>query len=140
MLDTLAVELRTPRYSQTFPLETKRSMVKGTLTYYAMAGTNASLEMVCRDIFGSAEVLDWYEYGGEPGYFRIQTDNGSITDEQVQEFIAVAESVKRLSAWLDKIEIVVTAKEELFMGAVLLQRVIQRFGSKDIKPIEGGEY
>ena len=27
-----------------------------------------------------------------------------------------------------------------FLGAVLLQRVIQRFGSKDIKPLEGGEY
>ncbi len=140
LLDVLAAELRTPKYSEAYPIETKRSMVKGTLVYYATAGTTAALEMVCRDIFGSAEVVEWYEYGGEPGYFRIQTDNPNITDENVHEFIAVAEKVKRLSAWLDKIEIVVTAKQELFVGVVFMQRVIHRFASKDIKPLEGGEY
>lgn len=140
LLDVLAVELRTPQYSETFPVETKRSMIKGSLAYYAMAGTNAALEMVCKDIFGSAEVIDWYDYGGETGYFKIQTDNPNITDENVHEFVAVAENVKRLSAWLDKIEIMITAKQEVFMGAFLMQRVVHKFGNRDIKPLNGGEY
>ena len=140
LLDILAIELRTPQYSEKFPLETKRNMIKGTLAYYAMAGTNAALEMVCKDIFGSAEVIDWYDYGGEPGCFIIQTDNPNITDENVYEFIAVAENVKRLSAWLDRVEILFTAKQELFTGAFLMQRVVHKFGNKDIKPLEGSEY
>lgn len=140
LLDVLAVELRTPQYSETFPIETKRNMIKGTLVYYATAGTNAALEMICKEIFGSAEVIDWYDYGGEPGYFKIQTDNPNITDENVHEFVAVAENVKRLSAWLDKIEIMITAKQEVFMGAFLMQRVVHKFGNRDIKPLNGGEY
>lgn len=140
LLDVLAVELRTPQYSEKFPVETKRNMIKGTLAYYATAGTNAALEMICKEIFGSAEVIDWYDYGGEPGYFKIQTDNPNITDENVHEFVAVAENVKRLSAWLDKIEIMITAKQEVFMGAFLMQRVVHKFGNRDIKPLNGGEY
>lgn len=127
LLDILAAELRTPQYSESYPLETKRSMVKGTLAYYATAGTKAALEAVCRDIFGSAEALEWYEYGGTPGYFRIQTDNPSVTDENVREFIAVAEGVKRLSAWLDGIELVLTARQEIFAGSILHTGTAHRF-------------
>lgn len=127
MLDILATELRTPQYSETFPLDTKRSMVKGTLAYYATAGTKAALETVCRDIFGSAEALEWYEYGGTPGYFRIQTDNPGVTDENVREFIKIAEGVKRLSAWLDGIELVLTSKQEIFAGSILHTGTTHRF-------------
>lgn len=127
LLDILAAELRTPQYLESYPLETKRSMVKGTLAYYATAGTKAALEAVCQDIFGSAEALEWYEYGGMPGYFRIQTDNPNVTDENVREFIAVAECVKRLSAWLDGIELVLTAKQEIFIGCILHTGTAHRF-------------
>lgn len=140
LLDVLAAELRAPKYEEGYPVEVKRSIVKGALIYYATAGTTAALEQVCRDIFGSAEVVEWYEYGGEPGYFRIHTENAGITDETVREFIAVAQTVKRLSAWLDKLEIVVTAKQELFAGATLLQRVVQHFGNREVRPSQGGEY
>lgn len=127
LLDILAAELRTPQYAETFPVETKRSMVKGTLAYYATAGTKAALETVCRDIFGSAVVKEWYEYGGQPGYFRIETDNPHVTDANVQEFIAVAEGVKRLSAWLDGIELLLTAKQEIFAGIVWHTGTTHRF-------------
>lgn len=127
LLDILAAELRTPQYSETFPVATKRSMVKGTLAYYATAGTKAALETVCRDIFGSAEVKEWYEYGGQPGYFRIETDNPYVTDANVNEFIAVAEGVKRLSSWLDGVELVLTAKQEVFAGLILHTGTTHRF-------------
>lgn len=127
LLDILAAELRTPQYLESYPVETKRNMVKGTLAYYATAGTKAALEAVCRDIFGSAEALEWYEYGGKPGYFRIQTDNPNTTDENVRDFIKVAEGVKRLSAWLDGIELVLTARQEIFAGSILHIGTTHRF-------------
>ena len=35
ILDVLAAELRTPAYNQKFPIEVKRKLVKGTMSFYA---------------------------------------------------------------------------------------------------------
>lgn len=119
ILDVLAAELRAPGYSESFSLDIKRSLVKGTLAYYSLAGTAEALKAVCTDIFGDASVLEWYEYNGRPGYFKITTNSPSVTTETVNEFIKTAESVKRLSAKLDGIEVVLSAKQEIFVAAVL---------------------
>lgn len=119
VLDVLAAEMRTPGYSESFSLQVKRSLVKGTLAYYSHAGTAEALKVVCAEIFGDAAVLEWYEYNGRPGYFKITTNSPSVTDNTINEFIKTAERVKRLSAKLDGIEVVLSAKQEIFVAAVL---------------------
>lgn len=119
ILDVVAAEMRTPGYSESFSLDVKRSLVKGTLAYYSHAGTAEALKAVCTEIFGDAAVLEWYEYNGRPGYFKITTNSPSVTTETVNAFIKTAERVKRLSAKLDGIEVVLSAKQEIFVGAVL---------------------
>lgn len=119
VLDVLAAEMRTPGYSESFSMEVKRSLVKGTLAYYSHAGTAEALKAVCTEIFGDAAVLEWYEYNGRPGYFKITTNSPSVTDETINDFIKTAEGVKRLSAKLDGIEVVLSAKQEIFVAAVL---------------------
>lgn len=108
MCDALALELRTPQYDAGLPLATKRELVRNTLTYYALAGTKGAVERITGDIFGSAAVQEWFEYGGAPGYFKVTTDNPAVTDENVGEFRRVAEAVKRLSAHLEKVELTLT--------------------------------
>lgn len=43
LLDCLAVELRTPAYSQDYPVETKRTLVRESLLFYARMGTPAAV-------------------------------------------------------------------------------------------------
>ena len=71
VLDVLAVELRTPAYDETLPVETKRTLIKGTLEFYAHLGTPWAVNWVIRSIFGNGKVTDWYEYGGEAHHFRV---------------------------------------------------------------------
>lgn len=41
VLDVLAAELRTPAYDEALPVETKRELISGTLTFYTHMGTPA---------------------------------------------------------------------------------------------------
>lgn len=103
ILDILAVELRLPYYDQTFSTTVKRELIKGALQYWATAGTVESLSKILANIFGDAEIEEWFEYGGEPGYFRILTSNPNVTGETLTQFTKTAQDVKRLSAWLEEV-------------------------------------
>lgn len=106
VLDILAFELQIPKYKDSYPLTTKRRMVLNGLVYWSRMGTVGAMEDLCSDIFSNATLTEWFDYDGEPGHFRITTDNIRITDDDVKEFHKVINTVKRLSAHLDEIELV----------------------------------
>lgn len=105
LLDCLAVELRTPAYSQDYPVETKRTLVRESLLFYARMGTPAAVDRLIQAIFGSGEIQEWYQYGGEPHHFRAAIGANGITigPAELDAFRRVLSSVKRLSSWLDSI-------------------------------------
>lgn len=101
VLDILAVELRIPYYNRDYATPVKRELIKGAIQYWATAGTVGSLTKILEDIFGDAEIEDWYTYNSSPGYFRILTNNPNVTGDTLKQFEETAKNVKRLSAWLD---------------------------------------
>lgn len=103
VLDILAEELRLPYYDNTYKTALKRELVKGALQYWATTGTVGSLTKILENIFGDAEIEEWFQYGGEPGYFRILTTNPNVTGETLAQFTRTAQEVKRLSAWLEEV-------------------------------------
>lgn len=103
ILDILAVELRLPYYDQTYATAVKRELIKGALQYWATAGTVESLSKILSNIFGDAEIEEWFEYGGNPGYFRIVTTNPNVSGDTLAHFTKTAQDVKRLSAWLEEV-------------------------------------
>lgn len=105
ILDILAVELRTPAYDEAMPVETKRTLIEGTLEFYAHLGTPWAVNWVIRSIFGNGKVAEWYEYGGEPHHFRVSAMNDGTfeTLEGLAAFIRMISTVKRLSSWIDGI-------------------------------------
>lgn len=107
ILDILAVELRTPAYDETFPIETKRKLIKGTLAFYARLGTPWAVNWVIRTIFGNGQISEWFTYGGEPHHFRVSAMNDGTfeTLEGLAAFIRMISTVKRLSSWIDGITV-----------------------------------
>lgn len=108
VLDIMAHDLCVPEYLESFEIGVKRALIQGALTYWSKAGTKAAVEHLCRDIFGDATVIEWYEYDGNPGYFKVTTTNPTITVENVYHFRRAVESIKRLSAWLEKVELLLS--------------------------------
>lgn len=119
--DRLAVEWRVPQYSEEYSISVKRELIKSTLSVYSNAGTKAAVENLVSTIFGSAEVEEWFEYGGEPCHFTITTDNPDVNSGDVAEFKAAAERLKRLSAWLDEIVLALTVETQKLYGGCFIR-------------------
>lgn len=99
IIDVLAIELRTQYYDESFPLERKRELVKGTMSWYNKAGTVSAVQEMIDKVFSSGFVLEWYEIGGEPGTFQISTTT-LITPELIAQFNEAIKNVKNVRSHL----------------------------------------
>lgn len=106
-LDAMAVELQTPLYKNDYPLTVKRQIVKNSMLYYIRSGTRGAVEELLADIYQGAEVEEWFEYGGEPNYFRVAIDISRTT-------VPVAEMTPaELESWLYSVKRASSALESL---------------------------
>lgn len=106
-LDALAVELQTPLYKNDYPLTVKRQIVKNSMLYYIRSGTRGAVEELLADIYQGADVEEWFEYGGEPNYFRVAIDISRTT-------VPVAEMAPaELESWLYSVKRASSALESL---------------------------
>lgn len=130
ILDYLAVELRTPAYKDTFPVDVKRRLIAGTLPFYATLGTPAAVDWIIQAIFGSGRIEEWFEYGGEPHHFRVSVRNNETFNSLngLANFLRLVASIKRLSSWLDEITVTTDMVERiLYFGGA--------FGAQTALPI-----
>ena len=124
-LDALAVELQTPLYKNDYPLTVKRQIVKNSMLYYIRSGTRGAVEELLADMYQGAEVEEWFEYGGEPNYFRVAIDISRTTVPVAEMTPAELEgwlySVKRASSALESLSymirhaIIIGCKVEAFL-------------------------
>lgn len=95
VVDKLAYQSHVDYWNDSWPLATKRQVVKDSIRLHRIAGTRGAVEDVIDAVWdGGATVQEWWEYGGEPGTFQvIPTD--SQTAAQVTQFIDSIRKVKR---------------------------------------------
>lgn len=115
VLDLLAVELRTQYYSDDLDIEAKRSLVRNTMIWYMTAGTPAAVEELVAAVFGEGEVTEWFEYGGEPYYFKIKT-NATLREDMMTYFSEMIRRVKNTRSHLEAIEIHRTINQPYYAG------------------------
>lgn len=77
VLDILAVDLRADWYDFNYSLETKRAMIRDSFYVHRKKGTKGAIAKALSDIFPNSTVQEWFEYGGDPYYFRVVID---VTD------------------------------------------------------------
>lgn len=105
-LDMLAEELNISWYDKTAALDVKRKIIKDSDIVHSKLGTNWAALRVIETYFGEGNIVDWYEYGGEPYHFKVQTINQSILNAKAEAFMKILNAVKRKSAVLDSIELI----------------------------------
>ncbi|WP_020621173.1 phage tail protein I [Paenibacillus daejeonensis] len=105
LIDELAWQLHVDFYDPELPLEQKQDLVRFSLRWHKRKGTPSAVNELISTIFGSGTVVEWYEYGGEPGYFRVRTSDPSANADRAAQFLAAINSVKNERSWLEAIEI-----------------------------------
>jgi phage tail P2-like protein len=116
VLDTLAVEQKTPIYDSTYSVETKRALILGTASFYAKLGTPEAVNWLIRTMFGSGEIREWFQYGGQPHHFKIMGISAKAMENGYEEFLQILSKIKRLSSHLDTVQVKTGARQQIYAG------------------------
>ena len=126
-LDDLAWELNLPWYKADAPIGTKRELIRSANDVHSTTGTKAAVENIIQTYFGDGKVLEWFEYGGQPGYFRVESTNPTVNNERMTEFLHLLSQVKRASSKLESIEINLSSRMVLAAGVALHEVSAERY-------------
>ena len=133
-LDDLAWELNILWYDYAASLAVKRDLIKNSDKVWQYIGTKWAVENVISSYFGEGHIEEWFEYGGQPGRFRVVAKNPSLADEALQEFINVLNKVKRASAKLDGISIALDGELNLSAGVAYHETGFERYAIGAVAP------
>lgn len=115
-LDALAWELNIDWYRLDASIEIKKQLIKDSDKMHQKLGTKWAVERIIKTYFGDGYVVEWFDYDGEPGHFKIISSNPTITNENLAEFLSLLNKVKRASSHLDGITISLTGQMKLHAG------------------------
>lgn len=127
-LDAIAWEQNIAWYDAGATVEIKRDIIKNAVQVQRHLGTKWAVESVVYSYFGDGYMMEWFEYNGEPGYFRIYSTNPSLTNEKLSEFLNLLNKVKRASAVLEGIYITLTGTANLYAGTAFHEVGFEQYG------------
>lgn len=115
-LDEMAWELNIQWYDSTASIESKRAVIRNSDRVYEKLGTRYAVEQIVTDYFGTGQVREWFEYGGQPHHFKVLSDNPELVNKNLELFLKLLGVVKRRSSWLDAILIALTGEVYCYPG------------------------
>ena len=119
IVDELAWQLHVDFYEPDLPIDTKRLLVKNSLPWHMRKGTPAAVEELITALFDDGQVVEWFDYGGKPYFFKVVTFNQSVTQERAEAFIRAVNTAKNKRSRLEKVEITQVENLPLNFGTVV---------------------
>lgn len=124
LLDAMAAELDAPFYSSDMPIEQKRSIITAAFVYNSRIGTVSSVQELVAAAFGGGNIAEWYEYGGDPYYFKTDVTSKpplSVTRAGYEMFINNLDAVKPKRAKLDAAVFTRSAESKIDVGIAVIK-------------------
>lgn len=119
VVDMLAWDQHVDFYDSSLPIEQKRELVRNSGEWHQMKGTPWAVEQVVSIIFQNAKVSEWFEYGGQPGYFRVETEQTLTADTDLARLVRIVNATKRKSIWLENVTIKRNIEANLYFGGII---------------------
>ena len=143
-LDALATELNVLWYDVNLPIESKRALLANSDKVFMQLGTRAACVRVVRDVFGDADIQEFWEYtSGTPHHFRVVVQNASaLSAENEAKLVRMLDIVKRKSQWLHAIysETVRDVAARVAIGVVMYTEQLARIDTLQDNPSYNGAY
>ncbi len=119
VLDILAWQFHVDWYDSEASIDIKRKNVKSALLIQKTRGTPYAVELLIEELFGDGEVLEWFQYGGDPFHFKVLTANNSVTSTNLQKFLKAIDFVKNKRSRFDGVEITAADELNIYFGNVI---------------------
>lgn len=112
LLDILARDFKVDWWDPEYSLEEKRRTLKDSWRVHRLLGTRAAVETAISAIYPHTQVLEWFEYGGEPYHFRLDINitNDSIDSEKQRRVLERMNFYKSLRSHNDGVTYFVEAE------------------------------
>ena len=103
-LPWLAWSLSVDLWKDSWPEETKRAVIKASIEIHSHKGTPWAVEKYMEAIGITAEVIEWFEYNGDPYKFKVSTSN-RMSNADYYEVIEAVNVSKNTRSHLDAIQV-----------------------------------
>lgn len=131
VVDMLAWQLHVERYETAASLAAKRAMVFASVILHRKRGTPWAVKYGLETTLQvPAEIAEWFEYGGEPYFFRVTLDvSGTPVDARALEnAVKVIFAHKNVRSWLEYLRTKATRRLPFTIGAAAVhQTSVQAF-------------
>ena len=124
-LDLLALELNAQYYDNNLNINVKRGIIKNAIKWHCSAGTPAAVQELIEVVFGAGSVREWWEYGGEPYFFRVRAEV-SLTESAIDRFTRIIQNVKNTRSHLEAVEVFREVHQTLYPGAGVYWQVVRQ--------------
>lgn len=119
LLDILAKDFKVDWYLPNGTVKSKREQIASCFVVHHHLGTKYALKFALSDLCPGTEIQDWFEYGGDPYYFKIICDLTSQTTPIAQSDIErVTKAVKPTRAVLEEYNIIYRSRNAIAVSAV----------------------
>ncbi len=117
VIDLLAWQWHVDFYEPTLPLAKKRALVRQSIPWHRRKGTSGAVQEMVSTVFSAGVVTEWFEYGGQPYHFRVETE-AVITDTTLYDrLVKVIDAAKNVRSWLESVTIRRTWSGTIFFGS-----------------------
>lgn len=107
ILDLIAWQLHVDGYDETDTDEIKRHMILSSIEVHRHKGTPWAVARAVASVFRSAQVAEWFEYGGEPYHFKVNGITEHLTDSvAIERMVNLINAAKNTRSWLDCVEFI----------------------------------
>ncbi|WP_336634893.1 phage tail protein I [Lysinibacillus fusiformis] len=122
LVDFLAFEKHVDFY-EGLTLEEKKNVVRNALHVHRKKGTKFALLRVFELLNLQGHIEEWFEYGGDPYYFkaRIDVSDKGVDDTTIRLLERLIKTYKNNRSWLEVLDIILTSKQnKVYIGTATL--------------------
>lgn len=130
LLDILAYDFKVDWWDYNYTLEQKRQTLKDSFIVHKRLGTKSAVKTAISAIYPDTIVQEWWEYGGQPYWFRliIEATDVIIDSTSHQRVLALVDFYKSLRSHLGGITYIIRPANAEAYSASAAAGSFMRFG------------
>lgn len=116
LLDILAKDLKVDWYNEEYPLQVKRNLIKSSFKVHRTLGSKGAVKEALSALYPGSSVYEWFEYGGDPYYFKVILDvTSQYFEVSHDDVIKTLDIYKSLRSRIDGNEIIYRSTEGVIL-------------------------
>ena len=102
----------------------KRDLINQSIDWHQHLGTKYAVEQMLQTVFRTGYVSEWYQYGGNPYFFRVTINEPLVDADRVKRVMDGIMAVKNVRSWMEEMVIPsFTSRAQMYVAVIIGQRI-----------------